>query len=384
MRSERKPLRNRELASLLDQALRSVGCKLPPKPSSLLSPHTPASSSSSSSDHGGEKLVCALASRLRNTGTTQPVQQMAASAVRAAELWYPAHSPPLREYVATVLALQNDVARALAFDPRRAQALRHDVHAIARSGGCGGGRSGAIQDSSLRALALWVADATPYHFGPYVTGAIHRSFMGYVLGLMADELPPPPASEPVAGSTTAPPPPAAAAAWGGQEGCKHTLRFLMSTRKAGGNYELLVYSLFPESQFPEATDLPRFRPVLDELVALTSKLADILAFYRRAVVDGHAIAEIGAAPDPLIAAARRLETPTSVVLRRLVRLQLSAAEGFKAGLTKSSRDDHHVAKLCLSFLEGFARWHCLEEERFHLQAVLYGTKVSVEGLHALD
>lgn len=158
----------------------------------------------------------------------------------------------------------------------------------------------------------------------------------------------------------------------------------MSTRKAGGNYELLVHSLFPESQFPEATDLPRFRPVLDELATLTSKLADILAFYRRAVIDGPAVAEIGAAPDPLVAAARRLETATPIVLRRLVRQHLSVAEGFRAGLTKSGREDRHVAELCLGFLEGFARWHCLEEERFRLQAVLYGTEDSVEGVHVLD
>lgn len=375
-RFESKTLRSCELPSLLDQVLRSVGCSFPIEP-----PPSPANGSGSSRD----LLARALSARLRSTGTAQPAHQMAASAVRAAELWYPTHSSELREYVATVLALQDDIERALASDPCRVPALRRDLHHIARSGGCSG--SSAIEDLSLRALARWIADTTPRHFGPYATGAIHRSFMGYVLGLMADELPPLPVSVSVPSTTVAPAAPAAPER-GREADCKYPLRFLISTRKAGGNYELLVHSLFPESQFPEATELPRFRPIVDEAVTLTSKLADILAFYRRAIVDRRGAAKNGAAataPDPLVLASRRVETLTAAgVLRRLVRQQCFMTKEFKVSLLKPSFGNRHAAELCLRFLEGFVRWHCLEEERFRLQAVLGRIEGSAEGLDALD
>jgi hypothetical protein len=250
----------------------------------------------------------------------------------AADLWFPQHPMPVKEYIAILITLYTAVEKIIA-SKTPTEYLEKSLLEACRTYG-----NEKIQyfDPTINIFARWVRLETEKFYGPYATGAIIKSAYDYFLGATLE--------------------------WKHLKGKKIHAKTMQFVRRKVGIPELMAHLLFPQEMFPENEWLPKYIQAVPDNMHLSNSLNDVFSYYKD--VEKKGISDHGEDGYFEDVAAREGITTLDVV-NRIYQDQ----ERRWMSVTELTNTEPQIAAVCRDFYRGYAAWHFARNNTYMLTDV---------------
>ncbi|KAI5810483.1 hypothetical protein BZA77DRAFT_170350 [Pyronema omphalodes] len=250
----------------------------------------------------------------------------------AADLWFPQHPMPVKEYIAVLITLYTAVEKILSAEIPT-EYLEKSLLEACRTFG-----NEKIQyfDPTINIFARWVRLETEKFYGPYATGAMIKSTYDYFLGATLE--------------------------WKHLKGKKLDGKTMQFVRRKVGIPELMAHLLFPQTMFPENEWLPKYIQTIPDNMHLSNSLNDIFSYYKD--VEKKGISNHGE-DDYVEGVAEREGITTLEVVNRIYQDQ----ERKLMSVTELTEAEPQIAAVCRDFYRGYAAWHFARNNTYMLTDV---------------
>lgn len=195
------------------------------------------------------------------------------------------------------------------------------------------GISNEFHNPVVGCLQHLVVHETPRHFSIYITGLIFKTTIDYVLSAVLEFRYP-------NGLPTLPP--------------NTCTGFPLFQRKKTGASECFALFLFPEHLFPAKDYLPKFLPVIPEVIEMFDGINDVLSFYKECVVGNEN-------NNFVLNKSRCMGVTPMDVLKETGQRMVECNRGTREALVKEPA----LQKVCSDCFDGYITWHC-DQKRYRL------------------